>query len=184
MSSGPAATARFPEWDRAFDSTGSLSFRMGRHVPLLCLLGCLAFVSGGIWLLGVDRPFAAIAGVLAIVFFGLVGIPCCVYLFFNPRSLTFTASGVQITRRPLIPWAAIAGAGFIEQGSQAHGVLQLTPEGIAAYEVALAGRAASVHASQKSYAGADGVFLPTHLSASPRDIAAWVNETRERLTAR
>jgi len=179
-SSAPAASS-FPEWDHTFDSTGTLHFRTGRHVPVLALLGCLVFVAAGLWMLGVERPLAAIAGVLAVLFFGVVGIPASVYLIFNPRILTFTATGVQISRRPLIPWKAVAGAGHITQGPQVHCVLRLTPEGMAAYEGALTGTAARVDASQKSYAGGDGVFFPPYLPASPRDIAAWVNANRQRL---
>ncbi|RZU63597.1 hypothetical protein [Zhihengliuella halotolerans] len=181
MTRDAPAASRFPEWDRAFDSTGTLHFRTGRHVSVLALLGCLVFVAAGFWMLGVERPLAAIAGVLALLFFGVMGVPTCVYLFFKPRSLTFTADGVLITRRPLIPWEAVAGAGHVTQGPQTHGVLRLTPEGMAAYEGALTGRAARVHASQKSYTGGDGAFFPPYLPASPRDIAAWVNANRHRL---
>ncbi|MCO1337987.1 hypothetical protein BJH93_03630 [Kocuria polaris] len=180
MSTEPSATPHFPTWDQTFDSTGSLLFRTARHVPILAALGCLAFVAVGFWLLG-RGGLAALAGLLSILCFGLAGIPCCVYLFIKPRSLAFTAEGVQIARRPSIPWSAVAGAGHVTQGPQTHAILELTPEGMAAYEQALTGRAARTHASQKSYVGGNGVFFPPYLSASPRDIAAWVNENRQRL---
>lgn len=101
-------------WDHELATTGRVTLRPSRDKMILALLGTLAFTAIGlVMILMPDAPWAVrIVGVVAVGFFGVIGIPSLIRQFVLAGApVVIDAAGIHIPRQVDLPWHELRSVG-------------------------------------------------------------------------
>lgn len=83
---------------------------------LLTLLGCVAFVAVGIWMLSSGDLGGIVVGLLAVAFFGGVGVYAVVTSVRQGLAkLTLTPSGLELASGGTVPWPDVEATGVVTE---------------------------------------------------------------------
>lgn len=170
-------------WGQQFADEGFIAFPTSRAKVSLVFLGCLAFVTVGLWLVLQREVVPAIIGSLSIAFFGILGIPILSWRWITRKPIVrIDEEGVSSGERCAL-WADIEGFRVWSMNGQAAVVVQLTPR--AAKDIA-----AGLHPVRRwwdslgeSFVGPSTMSFPSGNGFDPDAMAAWLNSLRHSMGA-
>lgn len=174
------ADATILAWETQLTRDGSVQLKPSRGKLFAYLLACLVFTAGGVLIL-FDSTQSAVFGVLAIVFFGGMGIPTLlVHMVRDETSVSITSASVSIADKVTVPWDDVADVSLIRTGAAQMVSLRVRDE--EAQRRALAGSRTSSSLRKLSNHITDDldIPLPTGLKADPIVFATWLARVHAR----
>lgn len=160
----------FERWDRELLTSGQVRLRTNQSKVLWVLLGCLAFTAVGVW---AALDGAWLVAVLAIGFFGVLGIPAVAYLLVRPRDVHVTPADVRVDR-VVLPWWQVIAVQVVTIMNQQTVVLRLTEEGARTVNGGLLPWVRRFQGANAKLLGGPVLALPNQLAGDKQQMAAWL----------
>lgn len=172
-------------WERELATAGQVRITSSPWKILLLIPMALAFVAVGYWLTTGSDLRLLVVGWVSIVF-GALGVGAALLQLAIPAVITVSADAIRVRRftTTVIPWTAVDAVMhqrihstnlvtmlFTEEGAE-----QLRRSGSRATRAALS-------ANRQTF-GSEQLSLPTALTASAADLAAWLTIVHARATRR
>jgi len=160
----------FERWDRELLTSGQVRLRTKQSKNLWALLGCLAFTAAGLWMLMEGNCLVA---VLAVGFFGVLGIPALGYQILRPRDVHVTPADVRVDR-VVLPWWQVAAVQVVTVMNQQTVVLRLTEQGARTVDGGLLPWVRRFQGANARLLGGPVLALPNQLAGDKQQMAAWL----------
>jgi hypothetical protein len=168
----------FERWDHQLQRPGGVRLRTRRSKNVWALFGCLAFTAVGLWA-AADGSW--LVAVLAIGFFGVIGIPSILLQMLRPRDVHVTPTELRIDR-VVLPWDQVTGVELLTIANQSSVVLRLTDEGDRAVDAGLNPYVRRFQRANAKLLGGPVLALPAQLGGDRQEMAAWLAVVHGRAT--
>lgn len=170
-------------WDAELVAVGRAQVRGSRARAGLLVLGCLAFVAAGVWMWAAGGVLERVVAVVAVVFFGALGLPVGVRQLLRPARLEVTRAGLRgdgVRGQAVdLAWSDVEQVAVWAVDRNRFVVLLLTPEAAARRRADDAGARGVLTAVDEDLVGAPHVMVPGTY-ARPERLAAWLERVRAR----
>ncbi|WP_127130479.1 hypothetical protein [Georgenia sp. SYP-B2076] len=157
-------------WESELRTTGQVRLSTSRRHNVLALLGCLAFTAVGV-ALARESLFVA---VLAVGFFGVIGIPVMIVQLVKPRDVVVTATEVRFTSGLAVPWQQVAAVEIGALQRQTMILLRMTPDGAPQVKAQYGAVQRALAPANDGITGGPTVTLPVQLRADKAHLGAWL----------
>jgi hypothetical protein len=166
----------FERWDRELLTSGRVRLRTKRSKNLWALLGSLAFTVVGIW---AATDGAWLVAVLAIGFFGVLGLPAIGYQIVRPRDVHVTSADVRVDR-VVLPWWQVTAVEVVTVANQPTVVLRLTEDGRTTVDAGLSSWVRRFQSANAKLLGGPVLALPAQLGGDKHETGAWLARVHHR----
>ena len=172
-------------WQDALERDGEVVLRQRRGRASALLAVSAAFTVAALWLTLVEGP--DLFGVVAVAFFGVLGIPVFAWsaVMARPHVLV-TRDGVRV-RSARLAWAEVTEVRtqrFAHRGGGTTLVMLDYPDAVLAVEGRMSGVHRSMAVVQRSAFGDSALGLPLNWSAADTEVlAGWLRSVRAAATA-
>ncbi|GAA4286535.1 hypothetical protein [Georgenia daeguensis] len=157
-------------WDRELLASGQVRLRTKQSKNLWALLGCLGFTAVGVW---AAADGAWLVAVLAVGFFGGLGIPAIGYQIVRPRDVHVTPADVRVDR-VVLPWRQVIAVQVVTIMNQQTVVLRLTGEGARTVDGGLLSWVRRFQGANAKLLGGPVLALPTQLAGDKQQMGIWL----------
>ena len=164
-------------WESELRSAGQVRLRTSARHNILVLLGCLAFTAVGTAMFR-ESP---LVGVLAVSFFGVLGIPVVVMQLVRPRDVVVTPTEVRLSAGPTVPWHQVASVELGTLQRQTMILLRLTPDGAPHVKAQQGAVHRALAPANDAITGGPTVTLPVQLRADKVNLGAWLTGVHYRV---
>lgn len=180
---GPVKPEQIAEWDRQLTSFGKVELRPSRLSLLLLLLAAIVFTVIGVTMLFSDdvTGMMSLVAVLAIGFFGVIGIPALIRQFLRAdQPVVIDCSGVQLPFKPLIPWDEIQSTGVFASSGAKSVAIEVSPGYLERYQANESGVMRKLTSANSALTRLTAIYLPNTLRADADSLAGWLAMVAER----
>lgn len=170
-------------WERELATAGHVRITSSPGKILLLIPMALVFVAVGYWLTTSSDLTMLVVGWVSIVF-GALGVGAALLQLAIPAVITVTADLIRVRRftTTVIPWTAVEAVMHQRIHSTNLVTFLLTDEGAAQLRDSASRATRAALAANRQSFGSEQLSLPTALTASAADLAAWLAIVHARAT--